>query len=97
MLKDYPDHIEQLQEDLNHYIQNPSRLTPFDGAIWILEAALENFITKARQELKAAEASGNAVTIEKARNTELLMLHARGLHGLHDLHAYFQANKEMFE
>lgn len=98
MLKDYPEYIARLQEALDGFIAKPKpRLMPFDEAIWALEGRFETFIAEAREELKSAEASQDASAIEKARKKELVMLHARGLHGLHDLRAYFQANKEAFE
>jgi hypothetical protein len=61
MLKDYPDHIQELQKSLNRVITKPSKSTPpFEVAIWELERTLETFIDEAREELKAAEASGES-------------------------------------
>jgi hypothetical protein len=97
MLKDYPEHIQTLQEDLIAVAQKRSPTPPFERAVWMLEDALSSFISEARAELHAAEASGDAAAIERAKAKELLMLHARSLHGLHDLFDYFQANKEAFE
>ncbi len=73
MLKDYPEHIERLQEVLNDYAKKPFRLMPFDGAIWALEGRLETFYFEARDELKAAEASGDPVVVEKAKAKKHLM------------------------
>jgi hypothetical protein len=75
MLKDYPEHIQTLQDDLNKVVskRHPG-VDPFDVAIWMLEGALETFISEARMELKAAEASGDTVAIERAKAKELLML-----------------------
>lgn len=96
MLKDYPEHIERLHEVLSHVKRGPN-LMPFDEAVWLLEGRLETFISEARAELRAAETGGDAEAIEQARKKELLMLHARGLHGLNDLRAYFQVNQEAFQ
>ncbi|KRB07357.1 hypothetical protein ASD86_14085 [Lysobacter sp. Root690] len=94
LLKDYPDHLERLQESLNDYIRAPFRVMPFDGAIWSLEGTLGSFISEAREELKIAEASGNAEAIEKAKAKDVLMFRAHSVNGgmsdLHDLRAYFQ-------
>lgn len=74
MLKDYPGHIERLQEVLNKGVEKPSPVTPpFEVAIWMLEGATEEFIQQAREELKAAEASGDAAVIGRAKEKEFLM------------------------
>lgn len=102
MLKDYPEHIERLQEVLNKGIENPSRATPpFEVAIWMLEGATEEFIQQAREELKAAEASGDATAIEWAKEKLDLMFRARSSNGgmadLNELWDYLQVNKRAFE
>jgi hypothetical protein len=101
MLKDYPEHIEELQAALNKVAEKPKpRLMPFDEAIWVLEAVLGGFISEAREELQAAEASGDAVAIERARAKELLMLHASSpvaVIGDKDLWDYFHTNKAAFK
>lgn len=100
MLKDYPEHLERLQDALNYMIEKPSHgVMPFDRAIWLLEGELEEFISEARNELQAAEASGDAEAIERAKAKKFLMGSARhqGIHDLDDLWAYFQANKGAFE
>ena len=98
MLKDYPDLIQRLQEGLDEVITKPVRATPpFEVAIWALEDTLSAFIFEAREELEVAEASGHAVTIEKADKKVRLMLSARssggGLRDLSELDAYFDAYK----
>jgi hypothetical protein len=94
LLKEDPERIEQLQEDLWRYAEKPSPLMPFDGAIWVLEAGLENFIAEAHEDLKVAEASGNAVAASEARRKEDRMFLARssngGMSDLDDLRAYFE-------
>jgi hypothetical protein len=98
ILKDYPEHIESLREALGRYVKKPSRLMPFDGAIWILEASLETFMSEAYAELEAAEASGNKVAIEKAKAKDFAVGYARlNMGGMSDLFDYFQAHKEAFE
>ncbi|WP_236621835.1 hypothetical protein [Luteimonas huabeiensis] len=98
MLKDYPEHIERLQETLQRIVNK--RLPgadPFERAIWLLESRLSTFISEARDELQAAESSGDPEAIKRAKEKELRMLDARTLPSLHDLHEYFIRNKEMFE
>lgn len=100
MLKDYPEHIERLQEVLNKVVEKPSAATPpFEVAIWMLEGALEEFTSKARDELEAAEANGDSAVIARAEDKRLLMGQARhqGIYAVDDLWNYFQANKEAFE
>lgn len=77
MLKDYPDHIERLQERLDDYVRKPNHLMLFDGAIWAPEGRLETFIDEARTELRDAEASGDAEAIARAEAKDLLMGRAR--------------------
>lgn len=102
MLKDYPGHIERLQEALNTVVEKPSKATPpFEVAIWMLEGGLETFISEAREELKAAEASGDPEAIARANAKERLMFRARSSNGgmadLNELWDYLQANKGAFE
>ncbi len=99
MLKEYPAHIDRLQEVLNTVIEKPSKATPlFEVAIWVLESRLETFISEARDELKTAEASGDSEIISHARRKELLMSKARSVNGgmsdLGDLWTYFQQQKD---
>ncbi|XUP36321.1 hypothetical protein WAE31_20500 (plasmid) [Xanthomonas axonopodis pv. vasculorum] len=97
ILKDYPELIQRLQQVLDAYIRKPYTLLPFDGAIWALEGRLESFISEARDEFEAAEASGDATAIEKAEKKEFLMLHASSKNGgMSDLDAlweYIEKNK----
>ncbi|HDS1083995.1 TPA: hypothetical protein QDZ62_001866 [Stenotrophomonas maltophilia] len=79
MLKDYPEHIERLQEVLNRSAERSRQipLMPFDDAISALEGRLGTFIMEARSELAAAEAAGNPQDIANALEKERLMLRAR--------------------
>ncbi|MDR1075494.1 MAG: hypothetical protein LBL59_04105 [Xanthomonadaceae bacterium] len=99
MLEDYPEHIQELQRSLNLVVEKPSIGTPpFEVAIWALEDELGSFIDEAREELHAAEASGDAVAIERAKAKKFLMGCARlqGIHDVDDLWSYFQANSGAF-
>lgn len=102
MLKDYPEHIDRLQEALEEFATPKLRLMPFDEAIWVLEGALEEFIAEAREELQAAESSGGPAAIERAKAKESLMFRARSGNGgmrlglMDDLWDYFQTNKGVF-
>ena len=102
MLKDYPEHVERLQEVLTPFAVPKTRFMPFDEATWALEGRLESFINEAREELAIAEASGDTTTLERAKVKLDLMFDARsrnfgGLHDLEELWNYFQINKEAFE
>ena len=77
MLKDYPEHLARLQQVLNIVLEKPPSITPkFERALWALEGRLETFISEAREELNAAEATGDPETIARAKRKELLMLHS---------------------
>jgi hypothetical protein len=97
MLKDYPGYIDRLQKALSHIDSGPN-LMPFDQAIWLLEGALGQFMSEAREELNAAEASGNAEAIARAKEKRSVMGSARFNMGpMQDLFEYFKANKGAFE
>jgi hypothetical protein len=96
MLKDYPEHIQTLQDDLNKVVAKRSPgIDPFDRAIWMLESALGVFISEAREELKVAEANGNVEAISKADAKFRLMLDCRPsvVWKLKGLMEYFDAMK----
>ena len=78
MLKDYPGHIERLQQDLNWMIENPaSGVPPFERAIWLIEGCIESFISEARDELDVAEARGDAEAIAHAKRKVQFMFGCR--------------------
>ena len=93
MLKDYPEHIERLQAALNRIMEKKmSGADPFERAIWLLEGRLETFVSEARQELRAAEESGNVDAITRAKSKKFTFGAARADMGLlSDLQAYFKA------
>jgi hypothetical protein len=103
LLKDYPGHIERLQEVLEEFAEPKLRLQPFDDALWALQDVLSGFIDEALSELEAAEAKGDAAEIAKADAKRDLMMFARSANGgmrvssMDDLWGYFQTNKEAFE
>ncbi len=77
MLKDYPGHIERLQEALNVLVNEPSAgIDPFERAVWLLEGRLETFAQEAGNELTHAESSGDSRAIDKAKAKQSLMMSA---------------------
>lgn len=97
MLKDYPEHIERLQQALNSIKHRRIKSKPpFKAAVWLLEDCLDGFISEARIQLTAVEASCEAQSIATADEKFKLMFRARsgngGMKGLHELYEYFQVN-----
>lgn len=103
LLKDYPEHIERLQEVLNEFGQPKPRLQPFDEALWALQGRLETFFLEAEDELKVAEAGGSPLEIEAAADKSCLMSRACSRNGgmrigrMDDLWNFFEENKQAFE
>jgi hypothetical protein len=95
MFKDYPGHIEQLQEALNSVKDRRIKSTPpFEAAAWALEDKLDGFIREARIELADAEATNDPQVIARAKEKEQLMFTAsfkRHWLGDESLHAFFEA------
>lgn len=99
LLKDYPEHIEQLQKAINSIGNRRIKsIPPFEAAVWLLEDCLSAFKSEARAEIDAAVASGDPQAIERAKEKERLMSFARssniGLANLSELRAHFDANME---
>lgn len=96
MLKDYPEHVEQLQEALNGVMEKPPSAIPrFELAVWALEGRLETFNKEAREELRAAKASGDTALLARAEEKELLMSRVAWKHvwlGDRALREYFGAH-----
>ncbi len=81
MLKDYPEHIDRLQERLTAVAEEPRPYAPrFEVAVWALEDQLDAFHNKAMAELATAKASGDPEAIEKADAKERLMSQAAWKH-----------------
>ncbi|MFA0924599.1 hypothetical protein [Xanthomonas fragariae] len=91
ILKDYPELIERLQQQLNNVMQRPSKATPiFEWAIWMLEDELSSFISEAREELNAAISSGDPEAIEKAKRKDFAVGYSRlNMGAMSDLLSYF--------
>lgn len=74
MLKDYRDHIDQLQKALNSVKDRRIKSTPpFEAAVWLLEHCLDGFISDAQGELTAAQASDDAKSVTAAEEKFKLM------------------------
>ena len=108
MLKDYPKHLQQLQEDLNYALDGsrPARGTTnhvFEEMIWALEGCLDAFIREAKDELEAAQASGDAEAVGRADLKLRLMFRARSSNGgmklfyMDDLTHYLEKYQEFLQ
>jgi len=105
LLKDYPELIYEVQKDLNDLVSeslhqgypHPSHV--FEKAIWTLEDGLDAYCSEARQELEAAEASGDSQAIERAKKKELQvdLARLRGTRSLKELSDYFDAYQRAFK
>ena len=98
MLKDYPEHIQTLQDDLSETMAKPFGVTPlFEQAVWAIEGAISGFISHARKKLDSANASRDALAIQKAEREISLMRQAsfkeRWLGESDGLQAYCQEHK----
>ena len=101
-LRDYPDHLRRLQEELNYTFDGPRPAKGttshiFEQVIWALEGCLDAFIREAKAELRAAEESGDAGAAASADAKFRLMLRARssngGMKGLHELWDYLEIHQ----
>jgi hypothetical protein len=82
-LKDYPELIAELQESLRGtgltlFMSKSQRTDQFELALGSLEDGLGGFMTRAAKEVQAAEATGDAALIAKAKEKEMLMIGCRG-------------------
>lgn len=101
LLKDYPEHLARIQEDLNDLVLNHAKSIPlFEQAIWDLEGRTSAFIREAQAELEAAQEAGDANAIARAETKASLMRRSRsanaGLGDLDELWEYFKAHMESF-
>ena len=104
LLKDYPEHLARIQEDLNDLVLNHAKSIPLFGqAIWDLEGRTSAFIREAQAELEAAQEAGDAAAIARAEAKAKLMRRSGNsndglkLFFMDDLWDYFEANKETFK
>ncbi len=80
-LRDYPDHIQRLQEVLNIVAAAPPSVIPGrERAIEALQGRLATFMVEARGELNQAKASGDPCLIATAEATFSLMSQIRLQH-----------------
>jgi len=80
-LRDYPDHIERLQEVLNIVAATPPSLIPrLERAIEALQGRLGTFIVEARRELNQVMSSGDPRLIAAAEAKAGLMSQIRVKH-----------------
>ena len=99
-LNDYPHIIQEIQDELNKLVSKEHYgALPFEEATWAIQNVLEIYADQARRETRAAEAIGDAQTIEAAKQKRLLLGTARIEFWAGDeaLWQYFQANKELFK
>lgn len=94
-LKDYPALIAGLQEVIADLGIDPGmskarRTDQLELAIGSLEDRLSSYLSNAAQELQAAEATGNAALIAKAREKEMLMSGCRHDFGVDELADFFR-------
>ena len=99
LLKDYPEHLARIQEDLNDLVLDHAKSIPlFEQVIWDLEGRTSAFIREAQVELEAAQEAGDADAIARAEVKEELMFSARsvndGLGDLKEVRDYIQAHKD---
>ncbi len=102
LLKDYPDHLALIQQDLNYVVLDHAKSIPlFEQALWILEGRTSAFIRDAATKLEVAQASGDAEAIALAEANASLMRRAAdpnsGLKGLHELWDFFQLHRELLK
>lgn len=99
MLKEHPEHLQILQDDLISVVKKKSPTPAFERAVWALEDAMSGFVSEARKELKAAQETGSEESIARADAKERLMSRASWKHvWLTDeaLGEYFQMHKDAF-
>ncbi len=104
MLKDYPELIQLAQQRLNEVVRNPFPVTPlFEQAVWALESVLSGGLDKARDEVEAAQASGDQEAVQRAKEKKLFffrILEDRPWNEVDEERAfwrYFQTHGKAFE
>lgn len=99
LLKDYPEHVENLQTVLNEFAERTPRVQPLDEAIWALQNRLDCFLQEAVRQLEAARADGNPLLIDRAERARSTM--GRALLSFDSdpdgLGRYFKLHKKAFE
>ena len=78
LLKDYPEHIQRLQDDLVRVASKPDMGVPlFERAVWMMEDALSAFAADAQGKVNTAEAAGDSEAFAQAKKEASLMRRAR--------------------
>lgn len=101
-LKDYPELIAHLQDAISDLGVRPGmsreqRTDQFEMAIGTLEGGLSHYLIKATADLQAAEATGDAALIAKAREKEMLLSGCRGRRlrqGFAELSDFFRVDQD---
>ena len=98
-LKDYPELIAELQDGLVRMGLRPGmtreqRTDEFERAIWSLEGDLGDFMITAAAEVRAAEATGDAALIAKAKEKRMLMRGCRHEFGVDELADFFRMGQD---
>jgi hypothetical protein len=100
LLKDYPEVIQDLQDDLDslvfEMVGGPNATPPYERAAWLLKDSLGAWETDAYEELEAIKTSGDPQAIERAKEKSLRIGRARGAIG-GELYDYFVTHKRAFE
>lgn len=73
MLKDYPDHIADLQRLIASFAEKPTPWSRYEELIWAFEDSASSFFQDAGAELKVAKESGDVELILKADAKEKQM------------------------
>ena len=98
MLKDYPEHIQRVQDRLIDMMVKPAESIPlFEQAIWGLDGVTGTFVSEARKELKTAQEGGDPSAIQQADEKLNLMYRVSsrngGLRSSDELWEYCQAHQ----
>ena len=78
-LADYPECIAEIEQRLARYSAKPSKLQPFDGALWALEGVTERMMLEARELSEQASERGDAALAEAAKAKERRLMDAASL------------------
>ena len=99
-LKDYPDHLDQIQKLLIEYVKQPMSM-PLDGAIWTLKGRLDSNYVEALGNLEKIKKHGDAEAIAAAEKKlykfGCAASGSNGLLNVHDLVMYFDQYKDYFK
>jgi hypothetical protein len=106
MLKDYPEMIEDVQDELNYIVdvmlECDGGVPPFEHAVWRLQDTLGRFLDEAKGELARGNANGDLEAVKRAEKRIDLIWRVRGDRAWNDdgdqsLWSYFQNHRELFQ